>query len=151
MRDGDSTLSYEQRALKTNAEHAGLYVSVHVGTPGSGVRVYTAMLQPQPAAKKIAGGFVPWDHAQTDYLERSKVVAKSFVTEIGKATIASTYSVAPLKPLNNIAAPAVAIEVTPPSSDSKLDALAAVKYQQAIATAAANAIAEVRGRIEERQ
>ncbi len=153
LRDNDATLTYDQRAVATNARRAGIYISIHAGMPGSGVRVYTSLLPAEPVEKnaKPRGPFVPWDNAQAGYLARSQTLATSLVAELGSANITSASAAAPLLPLNSIAAPAVAIEVATPQTDSKIDSLGAPKYQQSIAVAAAAAIANVRGKLEERR
>jgi N-acetylmuramoyl-L-alanine amidase len=153
LRDNDSTLTYDQRAVATNARRAGMYISIHAGVPGSGVRVYTAMLPAESFEKNARphGPFVTWENAQAGFLSRSQTLATALVMEMGSAKIAAGSAVAPLLPLNSIAAPAVSIEVAPPRVDSNIDSLSAAKYQQAIAAAAATAIANVRGKMEERR
>jgi len=150
LREGDSTLSYDQRAVATNSQRAALYIGIHAGVPGAGVRVYTAMMPAPGELKKHGGPFVPWKSAQSEYLVRSQTIANSLVAEFSKVRLVSGSAAAPLPPLNSIAAPAVAIEVAPPTVSSKPEALNAQRYQQAIAIAAATAIANVRARIEER-
>ena len=151
LRDNDANLTYDQRAVSANAQRAGLYIAVHAGTPGAGVRVYTALMpsDSETTLRKAGGPFTPWETAQAEYLARSSTVANAMVSEINGAKMVATSAGAPLKPLNNIAAPAIAIEVAPPSADAKPDSLANQHYQQAIATAVANAVADVRQKIEE--
>jgi N-acetylmuramoyl-L-alanine amidase len=153
LRDSDSTLTYDQRAVATNVRRAGMYISIHAGVPGSGVRVYTAMLPAESTEKnaKPHGPFVPWEKVQAGFLSRSQALATALVSEMGNAKIAAGSAEAPLLPLDNIAAPAIAIEVAPQASGSKIDTLSAPKYQQAIAVATAAAIANLRGRPEERR
>ena len=54
LRDGDATLSLDQRASLTNSAHAAIYISLHAASQGSGVRVYTAL---SPHRPKIAARF----------------------------------------------------------------------------------------------
>ena len=146
LRDSDNTLDYDQRAVATNAQRAAVYVSIHAGLPGVGVRVYTAMMPAavaEPKNKNPSGPFVPWDTAQAGYLSRSQALAAALVVGFNDGKIPSASAAAPLLPLSHIAAPAVAIEVAPPSVESKPDELNAQKYQQAIAVAAAAAIAKM--------
>lgn len=149
LRDGDNTIDYDQRAVATNAQRAALYISIHAGLPGTGVRVYTAMMSAPVAEqknKKPNGPFVPWESAQAGYLSRSQSLAASLVSGFSEAKIASASAVAPLLPLSHIAAPAVAIEIAPPVADSRPDELSSQKYQQAIAVVAAAAIAKMEER-----
>lgn len=153
LRDGDNSLTYEQRALATNGQRAGIYFGIHAGVPGTGVRIYTAMLpaiDPKQHEKNKPGPFLPWAAAQRNYLEGSRTLAASLVQALAEAKIASASGSAPQLPLNNIAAPAVAIEVALPSAEAKPEMLNAPKYQQAIAAAAAAAIVDSRGKTGER-
>src|SRR5215831_3947915 len=40
LRESDASLSLERRAEIANEEHAAIYVALHAGPPGNGVRVY---------------------------------------------------------------------------------------------------------------
>lgn len=153
LRDSDSTITYDQRAVATNARRAGMYISIHAGVPGSGVRLYTAMMPAESTEKnaKPQGPFVAWERVQEPYLSRSQAMATAIVSEMAASRIAAGSATAPLLPLSSIAAPAIAIEVAPPRVDSKTDSLSAQKYQQQIAVAAAAGIANVRGSLEERR
>ena len=152
LRDNDSNITYDQRAVITNAQRAGMYVAVHAGMPGVGVRVYTALMPADVKQQaKTSSSFLPWDIAQAEYLERSQILADTMIKEMNQAKIVAGSAAAPLKPLSNIAAPAIGIEVAPPSADAKPDSLTNPRYQQAIALAAANAISVARPRIEERR
>ena len=44
LRDSDTSVSLEQRAETANQQHASVYVALHVGSPGGGVRVYSPAL-----------------------------------------------------------------------------------------------------------
>ncbi|HEV2112907.1 MAG TPA: N-acetylmuramoyl-L-alanine amidase, partial [Terriglobales bacterium] len=65
IRDSDATLTQEQRAVVANTTHPGLYLALHAGALGSGVRIYNAML---PAAKLAPAAFQPWETAQAGYV-----------------------------------------------------------------------------------
>src|SRR4051812_1118597 len=148
LRDSDATLSYDQRALATNAQRAGLYVAIHAGVPGTGVRVYSSMPQAAARNKKTAGPFVSWDAAQAGFIERSRALTKGITQQLVEAKIRSVDGSAPVLPLNNIAAPAVAIEIAPARADGKLDSLTSQRYQQAIGVAVAEAIVSMRRKME---
>jgi len=53
---------------------------------------------------------------------------------------------APLRPLNNLLIPALAIEIAPTTGD--VSQLASADYQQMVSAAVANSIASIRGRLE---
>ena len=43
LREGDTTMSLDQRANMTNAAHPAIYICLHAASQGSGVRLYTAL------------------------------------------------------------------------------------------------------------
>ena len=72
LRETDLSLSLEQRAQIANQQHAGMYIALHAGMPGPGVRVYApALTVPAPAS---TGPFVPWERVQSNYLSRSQAL-----------------------------------------------------------------------------
>jgi len=142
-RDADVTVPVEQRAAMADAARVAIFLSLHAASEGRGVRVYTAMIN---SATVKAGGFVPWDTAQAGYVLTSRALADLVKAELGRHEIPNSELVAPLKPLNNVAAPAIAIEVSPSGAD--VDSVNAVVYQQRIAAAIAEAIVVGRPRVE---
>jgi N-acetylmuramoyl-L-alanine amidase len=142
-RDADVTVPVEQRAAMADAARVAVYVSLHAASLGRGVRVYTAMIN---SASAKPGGFVPWATAQAGYLLSSRALADIVKAELGKHEIPSSELSAPVKPLNNVAAAAIAIEVAPSGAD--VGSVNAAGYQQRIAAAVAEAIVVGRTRVE---
>jgi N-acetylmuramoyl-L-alanine amidase len=143
LRDGDTTLSLDQRASLTNSAHPVIYICVHAASQGNGVRVYTALV---PAGTENRGPFLSWDAAQTAFQLISRSAGTSLVTELQNKQIPARSLIAPLRPLNNITTAAIAMEVAPPSDDvSQLNSPA---YQQMIAGAIAAGVADVRDKLE---
>ena len=153
LRDSDATVSYDQRAVTTNAQRAAIYVSVHAGIPGTGVRIYTALL-PSSAdpvkTKKLPGPFIPWEQAQRAHIDDSRVLAGAIVNEMTSAKIRSATAGAPLLPLNSINAPAISIELAPSDINAKPESMTLPKYQQAIVSAVAAGIVNARPKLETR-
>lgn len=144
VRDSDVTLTLDQRAVDTNEQGARVYVSLHAGLPGYGVRVYTTALpSPTPAS---TDEFLPWETAQTASLPRSRELAQRIATELGKRSVRTTTLATPLRPLNNIVAPAVAVELAPSGTD--IEGIKAQKFQFAVAAGIAAAIAQLRPQLE---
>jgi len=142
LRDSDANLSLEQRAAFANADHAAIYVAVHASSIGHGVRVYTALL---PFGDDDRGPFRSWTTAQHPALPLSQSTAAAIASELQKRQLAVRNLSAALRPLNNLAGPAIAIEVAPQGSD--LSQLTAPDYQQLVAGAIATAIASVRDQL----
>ena len=145
IRDSDSTISLDQRAVVTNTSRAAVYVAIHAGTLGQGVRVYTSML---PETALAPGTFLPWETAQSGYVRSSRVLAASVLDQISKnpSKIAVAMMPAPVRPLNNIGGAAIAIEVAPQNGD--VDTLTSSNYQQMIVNALAAAIVYSRASLE---
>ena len=141
MRDFDTTVSLERRAEAANGQHTGIYVALHAGEPGTGVRVYSSLL-PAPS-QGTTGRFIPWDSGQTASLPRSKAIADAVAKELEKTDYQVTRLSAPLRPLNNILAPAIAVEIAADPDD--LQTLTSAKTQSAFASAIASGIAKSRG------
>ena len=111
---------------------------------GTGVRVFTAMVPPLATPNRRA--FLPWDTAQASFVLNSSAVANSISTECGSRKISVKTLAAPVRPLNNIAAAAVAIEIAPQADT--VESITDARYQQEIAAAIASGIANTRGKAE---
>ncbi|HUQ50403.1 MAG TPA: N-acetylmuramoyl-L-alanine amidase [Terriglobales bacterium] len=146
LRDGDSTISYDQRAVATNGQRAALYIGLHAGGLGSGVRVYAEMM---PDAEAVEGPFVPWDRAQESYRERSLLLSRVVMNEMSSKKISARTMRAPVPPLNAIAAPAIAVEVAPPALTAGADGLNKAAYQHTVIAALVNAIVNSRNKLEQ--
>lgn len=139
LRDSDVSVSLEHRAELCNQQRPGIYIALHAGTPGSGVRVYTTMTS---VREQPVGGFLPWDGAQARSLQRSAAIASDIIQELRKNDVKAASLQAFLRPLNNLISPAIAIEVAAGRGD--IHSLESVKQQQAVASAVASAVAERR-------
>src|SRR5437588_7695970 len=84
IRDADASISLEQRAETANAQHAGMYVALHAGMPGQGVRIYTPALV---ASLPSAGKFLLWEAAQSAYVARSRMLAQAVSAEVGRKDV----------------------------------------------------------------
>ena len=143
LRDADVTLSLEQRASLANSAHPAIYIALHAASQGRGVRVYTSLM---PYSGNANGPFQPWETAQAPYVRTAAVAAASVAAELRKHKIPARVLSAPLRPLNNVIAPALAIEVSSPDED--LPDLVAPNYQQSVASGVADGVAIVRAQLE---
>ena len=147
LRESDIDLSLDRRAEITNEQRASLYVALHAGRPGKGVRVYAPVLT--DAQQPLAGRFLPWESAQSGSLSRSQNVARAVSEELKKKGLTVANLGVPLRPLNNIATPAIAVELAPDEDD--LQSLESQKRQNNVATAIALGIVQIRSQIGARQ
>ena len=146
VRDGDTLLSADQRASIANQSRPSLYICVHATSQGSGIRIYSAML---PSASDNRGPFVGWETAQAYTLLRSRLLQQQLTASIQKTRFPIRTLTAPVRPLNNIVVPALAIEIAP--ATGQVSQLATADYQQMISAILANAIAGIRNKLEGRQ
>jgi len=142
LRDPDANLTLDQRAELTNSVHPLIYISMHAASDGRGVRLYTALL---PSSGENNGPFAAWDTAQSRFLPVSQTAAQGVASELQKKQIQVRTLAAPLRPLNNVMAAAIAVEVAPPGSDV-MDLTLPI-YQQNVVSAVADGIAAARNRL----
>jgi N-acetylmuramoyl-L-alanine amidase len=145
LRNSDATIGLEQRALSANAARPALYISLHAANTGRGVHVFTSLMPATSQPRQDA--FLPWDTAQAAFLDLSGSVAGSIAAELEARKLPNNTLVAPLRPMNNIAAPAVAIEIAPPGDN--VEDVAGPEYQQQVAQSIAAGIAAARSKLPE--
>jgi N-acetylmuramoyl-L-alanine amidase len=138
IRDGDATLTTEQRAAMVNSARPGLYICMHASSLGSGLRIYAAMI---PAGGDNRGPFMNWRTAQATAQTRSLWIQQQITTAIRSTGFPARSLPAALRPLNNIVVPAIAVEVAP--TNGNVLQLASTDYQQMVCASLANAIATV--------
>ncbi len=143
LRDGDETLSLDQRASTSNAARAAVYIAIHAASQGRGVRVYTSLL---PPAGVNRGQLLDWNTAQSNFRITSRVAQNAVVAILQKNQVVARSILAPVRPLNNITTSAIAVEIAPSQGD--INQLASPLYQQAVCSAIASGIAAVRDRLE---
>lgn len=146
LRDGDTGVSLDQRAVAANTARATIFVSMHAGNVGRGVRVYTSRLGDTTLRP---GAMLPWETAQAPYLEESKSLAGAIVAELSKREIQHAEASAQLGPLNHVTAAAVAVEFLP--GKEGVASLANAQYQQNLCAAVADAIVGARNTLEARK
>jgi N-acetylmuramoyl-L-alanine amidase len=144
LRNADVAISLDQRAISANAARPALYVALHAANTGKGVHVFTSLM---PAANVSGQSFLPWDTAQAAFLDLSGSVAGSVAAELEARKLPNATLFAPLRPMNNIAAPAFAVEIAPPAG--KVEDIASAAYQEQVAQSIAAGIAAVRSKLPE--
>jgi N-acetylmuramoyl-L-alanine amidase len=142
LRDADINLTLDQRAGAANAARAGIYISLHAASQGTGARVYTALL---PVEGDNKGTFHAWNMAQAHALPVSHTLAAAIVSEMQKRQLPARESSASLRPLNNVLMPALAVELAP--GPNGIADLPSANYQQQVAAAIADAVAPFRDRM----
>jgi N-acetylmuramoyl-L-alanine amidase len=144
LRNSDIAITLDQRAISANAARPAIYIALHAANSGKGVHVFTPLVDP---ANVTSRDFLPWDTAQAAYLDLSGTVAGSVSAELESRKLPNATLAAPLRPMNNIAAPAIAIEIASPSES--VDDIGSPAYLDQVAQAIAAGIAAVRGKVPE--
>jgi N-acetylmuramoyl-L-alanine amidase len=142
LRDGDSSVGLDQRAGAANTVRAGIFISLHATSEGTGARVYTALL---PAEGTSKGAFRSWNAAQAPALALSRTYAGAIVNEMQNRQIPARGASASLRPLNNVVMPAVAVELGP--GPNGVGDLPSANYQEHVALAIADALVPFRDRL----
>ena len=142
LRDSDANLSLDQRAVLANADRPAIYIALHASSSSHGVRVYSALL---PYGQDDRGPFLSWTTAQQGSLVRSQNAANAVAGELQKRQVPVRALAAPLRPLNNVIGPAIAVEVGPQGSD--VAQLTAPDYQQLVTSAVASGVAAIRDQL----
>lgn len=139
LRDSDVSISLEHRAELCNQQRPALYVALHAGEPGRGIRVYTSFLA---VTEPAVGRFLPWDSAQAPSLQRSQAMAREVTRQLQKRDLKTIQLQAFLRPLNNVVVPAIAVEMAVDRSDVR--SVENLKLQDTVASAIASAIEQAR-------
>jgi N-acetylmuramoyl-L-alanine amidase len=142
VRDADVTLNADQRASMANATGAAIYICIHASSEGRGVRVYTALL---PPARESNGPFMDWNTAQALYEPTSQIAEEGIAEALKAKSVPVRSLAASLRPLNNIALPALALEIAPQSGD--IVQLTSPSYQQSVAAAVATGVLNLRDKL----
>jgi len=146
LRDGDNALSLDQRTDMVNQNRPRIYICIHASSLGKGTRVYTGWLP--PASGENSGPFLNWNTAQAGFLQLSQAVAAGLTQGLQSGGIPARQLAAPIRPLNNIATAAVAIEIAP---NGDMATLESVEYQASVANGIANSVLSLRARLESGQ
>jgi N-acetylmuramoyl-L-alanine amidase len=135
-READKTLPASARAEIANRNRAAACVTLHATASGSGVHLFTSSLAPAAPAR-----ILPWDAAQAQSIAQSLRLSSEVNSAMTHAEIPVTLGRTSLKPLDNFACPAVAVEVAPLTKAGAIDTpLSDPEYQSRIIAALAAAI-----------
>jgi N-acetylmuramoyl-L-alanine amidase len=152
-RTGDVNVGFDQRAAEANIAHPIAFISFHAGDLGSSsprVVVYSyrpsspLAMAPDPGSQSL---FINWDKVQLRYMDPSSRLAQDLQQDLERTTkVASARPMeVPVRVLQSIAAPAVAIEVGSLTPNSDSGALTSPAFQQKIAAAVVQALAGFHG------
>ena len=144
VRTADNELNPDQRAAAANSARILAYIAIHAAGEGHGVHLYTALLPPS-AQKPTHKTFLPWGSAQASWLDLSGNLAGSIAAELNQRKIDVEAAASPLRPLNNIWAPALAVEVNPPQAGKPIKS---GNYLQTISASVSAGVVAMRSKLE---
>lgn len=144
-RDSDlaAPMPPDQRAESANRAHALACIVVHATASGTGVHIYTSTLPPASApddpTNDLSTPFTPtsWESAQTGFVEQSRKLSDLLKATLAKSSLPVLTGTAPLRPLDNLMCPAIAVEIAPNSASVNAGDST---YQQQIVVALASAL-----------
>lgn len=143
VRDGDVTMSLDQRAAIANASGAAIYICVHATTQGNQFGLFTAFV---PNHGTSHGPFLDWDSAQIRYEQSSQVAETAIATELRTTKLPVRTLAAPLRPLMNITTSALAIEIDPLTGN--VSQLTSPEFQRSVAGAIATGVVDIRDKLQ---
>ena len=122
-READSLtpLTTDQRAEIANRTRAIACIVIHATATGTGVHLYASPLQPKepPAAGEPSPKYrppfepTPWETAQAEAIPQSLQLLADLSAALKTTDIPVVTGRAPLRPLDNMICPAVAVELAP--------------------------------------
>ncbi|HET9178973.1 MAG TPA: N-acetylmuramoyl-L-alanine amidase [Terriglobia bacterium] len=152
-RTSDVNVGFDQRAAEANIAHPVAFISFHAGELGQSTpRVMVYSYRPSSPLAMTTGPdpqplFINWDKVQLRYMNQSNRLAQELQQDLERTTkVASTPPMeVPMRVLQSIAAPAVAIEVGSLSPQSDSAALTNPAFQQQISEAIVAAVGAITG------
>lgn len=141
-REMDVNLPLLRRAEVANHRAAGACILLHATATGHGVHLYTSSLAPVTPGK-----ILPWDTAQAGYVQSSLRLSSEINSALTHAEIPVTLGRTFLLPMDNLACPAVAVEIAPlgratVKTDLQPTPVTDATYQKDVVTALAAALEE---------
>lgn len=107
-READTTLLPLNRSEAANHAQAAVCLVIHATATGSGVHLYTSALAPAAQTRPM-----PWQTAQAGYVTQSVKLESEIDSAMAHAQIPVTLGRASVQPMDNLACPAVAVELAP--------------------------------------
>lgn len=138
--DPATAFTADQRAEIVNHDRPAMCLLLHATGSGSGVHIFTSSLTPAPPTRILR-----WNSAQAPSIPASRALANQIGSALVKAKLPVIVGNASVPPLDNLACPAVAIELAPLSNtDAAPTPVSDASYQQRAAQAIAAALIDWR-------
>lgn len=139
-RSGDTVLDNDARATIADRAHASACVLIHASSTGNGVHLFTSSLAPVASSaspQDTRRSFLQWKTAQASYATQSLRLESDVNAALTRDHVPVLLARTSLMPLDNMACPAVAVEVAPLDAKTPLTDAA---YEEQIAAALSSAL-----------
>jgi N-acetylmuramoyl-L-alanine amidase len=119
---GNDNPSYDDRSARVNGQRGAIFITLHIASTGLAGTVRTYVMTDFPPSTD-APGLIPWDRAQAPFLGLSHKLGDLVQAEMAKKFRGSppTAEAAPVRQLRTTAAPAIAVEISSVSVESRTD------------------------------
>lgn len=135
-RTNDASIDNETRAVTANRAHAAACILLHATSTGNGVHLFTSSLA-ATGKQDPRRRFLPWETAQASYTTESLRLESDVNAALTSQHVPVLLDKTSLASLDNLACPAVAIEIAPLNANTPLTSSA---YQQEVAQALTSAL-----------
>ncbi len=119
-REANDNPSFDDRSARANAQRGAIFITLHIASTGLAgtTRVY---VEPEAPTTANITGLIPWDQAQLPFLSLSRKLGDLVQQELAKRFKGSpdTLQTAPVRQLRTTAAPAIAVEISSVSVQSR--------------------------------
>ena len=121
-RQGNDDPSYDDRSARVNGQRGAIFITLHISSTGLTGTVRTYVMTDFPPGSD-APGLIPWDRAQAPFLGLSHKLGDLVQAELARKFRGSPLAVetAPVRQLRTTAAPAIAVEISSVSVESRAD------------------------------
>jgi len=121
-RQGNDDPSYDDRSARVNGQRGAIFITLHIASTGlTGTARTYVMTDFAPASD--APGLIPWDRAQAPFLGLSHKLGDLVQVELARKFRGSPLGAetAPVRQLRTTAAPAIAVEISSVSVESRAE------------------------------
>jgi N-acetylmuramoyl-L-alanine amidase len=121
-RQGNDDPSYDDRSARANAQRGAIFITLHIASTGLAGTVRTYVMTDFPPSSE-APGLISWERAQAPFLGLSHKLGDLVQAEMARKFRGSppAAETAPVRQLRTTAAPAIAVEISSVSVESRAD------------------------------
>ena len=121
-RQGNDDPSYDDRSARVNGQRGAIFITLHIASTGLTGTARTYVMTDFAPASDVPG-LIPWDRAQAPFLGLSHKLGDLVQVELARKFRGSPLGAetAPVRQLRTTAAPAIAVEISSVSVESRAE------------------------------